>query len=245
MTKIGLTLFVVLAFAAEGPEWYINESPVTGSANVENKEELTLTDLKTPVGEASVKCQATLDGTVHSEGKDETTAILTSTGEEVSKTKLVGTFLDCTAVKGCSGLAEVWPLGLPWKTQLEGSAETEILDDTTSASSVGFEVVCTVLGIKTTDECTQSLTASVMEDIVIEESIDLLAISNEQNTGNCSLGGTGSGDISSEGLVSSSEGMLSTYVCVMQATNARYPTEETCLLGTNSGSYTPGWKRSG
>src|ERR1700680_3433958 len=98
MTKIGLTLFVVFAFGAiavapalayEGPDWWIGESQVTGSVNVETKEVLTLTDLKVPIlGEAAVKCEATLDGTVKSEGKDETTAILNTKGEEVSKTKL-------------------------------------------------------------------------------------------------------------------------------------------------------------
>jgi hypothetical protein len=247
---IGLTLFAVFMFCAvtataalaEGVSlWLFNGVAVTTPKSVETKWELTFTDLKTPVvGEAAVKCAGVFDGTINAEGKDETTEVLNTAGEKISATPLSGLALLCTDVKNCEGTSEVWPIGLPWKTKLESPGETEeAVDDTTSSSKLGYEVSCTVLGIKETDECTQSLTAPQLEG---PSEPGPLMVFKEENAASCTLSKENSGDVSGEGLMTDAEGKEIAYrICFPWLIDANYESPEKCELGIDPGSYLAGY----
>jgi hypothetical protein len=228
------------AFAeSELPEWIVGGSEVTSPTAVETKESITLTDLKTLAGETSIRCEDTLDGTVGPEGKDEVTALLNTAGEKIGE-KLSGLALLCTAVKGCEGTSEVWPIGLPWKTQLEVTG-TELLDDTTSSTAFGYEAKCTVLGVVVSDECTQTLSVPLLENMLTGETPDLLVHFSEVSTANCTLGGEKSGDISGEGLMAGTTGAaIAAHLCV-EASPGTFKLWIECVKLEKEGSFTPGW----
>jgi hypothetical protein len=162
------------------------------------------------VGAATVDCKGAFDGTVGTEGKDEITELLNAAGEKISSTPLTGLGLSCTILSVCETArgATVWPVGLPWKTQLELSG-TEVLDNAISEVGpkvLGYELECFVIGTKTIDECTQALGASLIENMLNGAENDLLGIFNEVGTGNCTQGGAGSGDLEGEGLLQTLNG---------------------------------------
>jgi hypothetical protein len=245
MKKVGMAICAMLAFGAiassaaayEGPEWEAAGHNVTTSRGVQSTFVITLKDLKTVVGEAAVKCEGSFIGTIGVEGKDETTEALNTAGEKISAEKP----LLCTSVKGCTGTAEVTPLGLPWKTQLEGT-ETGFLDDITSASEMGFKVVCTILGVKVTDECRQALASATVENMLSEAGNDLLANINEENSSNCTQGGEHSGDFIAEQLVASTESVeIAALRCIVSAP-ALYLTEQKCLDESGAGNFANGYE---
>jgi hypothetical protein len=210
---IGMALVAVFAFSAvvaaaasAAPEWLVKGTAVTSALAVETKGSLLLTDLKASIlGESSVECiNGALIGTVNSAGKDTVTEI--KVGTVTSKGNgLTGTVLECKGVKGCEGTGLVYPIGLPWTTQLELVEGVGVVDDTTSASGkIGYVVECSIFGVKEEDECLQTLGSAVISNMVAET--DVLGIVKEENTGECSLSKEKTGDLAGEGLIVTTNG---------------------------------------
>jgi hypothetical protein len=207
---LGLALFAVFAFGAiaaasafAAPEWLINGAAVTELTSVETKGSLNLTDTKTALGSVTVKCEGTLDGSVGPAGGDEITEVLNTAGVAI---KLGGTALLCTSSQ-CSGTPEVWPENLPWQTQLE-LVGTVIRDHifTSTGGAPGYTSLCTII-LPIEDTCT-GLTSSLIENMGTESPADVLGIFNaESEKGNCSLGGTGTGVITGDGLITTLNGL--------------------------------------
>lgn len=209
---VGLALVAVAAFfavsvasASATPEWLIKAAPVTVLTSVQTTGLLTLTDLKASfLGASSVDCEATLVGSVGPTGEDETTEIVAG----ALKTKgngLTGAFIECKGVQGCEGNGHVYPIGLPWLTQLELSG-TVIIDHTIPGvgTTMGYAIECSIFGVKEEDECTQALFSPLIENMAVEN--DVLGIVNEENASHCSLSGENSGDALGEGLISTLTG---------------------------------------
>jgi hypothetical protein len=101
----------------------------------------------------------------------------------------------------------VWPLGLPWLTQLalEGTA---IVDDTkANAGEMGYAIECSIFGVKEQDTCTQALFApKFIENMATEN--DTLWLVAEENASSCSLSGEKSGDAAGEYLTAPLTGTL-------------------------------------
>jgi hypothetical protein len=209
---IGMALVAVFAFSAvvaaaasAAPEWLVKAAAVTGALAVETKGSLLLTDLKASIlGASSVEClSGSLNGTINSAGKDTVTEIVVGTGKSTGN-GLTGGKLECKGVKGCEGTGQVYPIGLPWTTQLTLEGPT-IFDDTTSASGkIGYIVECSIFGIKEEDECTQALGLAAISNMTSET--DVLGIVKEENTGECSLSKEKSGDLLGEGLITTTNG---------------------------------------
>lgn len=167
-------------------EWLIKGSAVT-TLTPTMTEGTTLMEDKT-FGD-SIECHREYDGSVGDNGEDEVTRILSLMGEEVTLTKpLTVASGDCKIVSGCNSADAVeWdPLLLPWHTLMFLDASGEYLDIIFKA---GYEVTCTILGIKVTDECT-----------VENASVELVAsIEGAEAKGvvgpnaSCTVGGAGSG----------------------------------------------------
>lgn len=201
-------VMVAPALAEENMLWLLNGTTIEGTTKVptEIAGSLLLTDLE--LATEGVTCAGIFDGTVSANGADETTAVLTSTGELLEGTIAGQDLLVCTndSAGPCEAGEEidVETVGLPWATQLV-LVEGLWLDLATSAGKkVGYMVTClTLLGAKTLDECTVETAVS---EIMSETS--LIGLFNEENTGNCSLLGGKKGDVVGEGLVTSTSGTI-------------------------------------
>lgn len=183
MKQIQTGLLAVLAIAALGvvavasasaettllAEWLANGAAITTALATKVTGSILLEDTETLAGAAAVLCTATADGSVGSNGADETTSILNAKGEAVGALgglALLGTGAasgegsECVAEKTCaSGSStspiEVWPVGLPWKTTLflmENGTFLDLIVGT--GGSVGYELLCLVLSVNTEDTCT-------------------------------------------------------------------------------------------
>ena len=213
LALVAVAGFSALATAsASATQWLINGNPVTELTSVDTEGELELTDLKTIAGAATVKCSGILDGSVGPAGEDEITEVLTLEGGLVSSTPLAGTPLLCTGVKACSTTAnevEVWPLNLPWLTQLElvGTVFKDHLfttaGETNSELQPGYEITnCLVLGVNTTDDC-KGLGFAALTN----EGSNVDALFEKEPLATCELGGAASGEIKGLGTILTLSGL--------------------------------------
>jgi hypothetical protein len=195
---------LVSAASAETVLWLKKGANVTESLSSQVKGLLELTDLDAPGGAVTVDCEGVVDGSVGPGGEGEVTKLLTSSGAENSED-----LIECALVSGKEGLCEtsmtayVIPLSLPWSTQLELSG-SHFVDVTLphTAGDLGFMVTClTILG-ETLDECVQA--SSVQEMINVVGGVE--AVSKEEGTGKCSLGGEKEGDMVGSGLTTLNSG---------------------------------------
>lgn len=198
-------------------EWLENGAAITTAKASETTGAIKLEDNKAPiVGKAAVTCSGVLAGTVNSNGLGTVTAVLNAakeaTGAPLSGLALLGTGVatgegsECKKATGCAegGAAspiEVWPLGLPWTTELELEG-TVFVVRVTSATEVGYEILCLVLGIDTVDKCTQP---SDVGSILVQNNATTGDAETPSKTAvtpnaNCELGGAGSGVNETEGV---------------------------------------------
>lgn len=163
------------------PVWMLGGETVKETITVKSKyESLTLEDMKTPSGAIEIECRANDEGTVGTEGKDETTKV---------------TVEACKSIKGACTEAtiSVKPLHLPWKTQLQEPAEGSNRDKifSSGAGAPGWKIECTIIGLKVTDECTGEVTHDVL---TVSGGVNtLFETEAESEALNCSLGGAGQG----------------------------------------------------
>jgi hypothetical protein len=207
---IWLALFAAFAFSAvavasasaEVALWLNNGAEITTLTSVDTEGLLSLATLVIGVDVALVDCTGIFDGSVGANGEDEITALLTSGGVEVSKTALVAPALNCTgegAECPVGDLAEVWPLHLPWTTQLElmtSSILDKLVEGPTKAGQPGYEVVClnTNETVKSENSCsgpTSSLEENGTTDVIGKFS------ATESEKTSCA---TGESDLEGEGL---------------------------------------------
>jgi hypothetical protein len=147
--------------------WLANGLEITANLASETSGSLLLEDTKAPlVGKAAALCSAILDGVVGANGTDEIREVLNLAKELISSTPLTGLPLtsangDCVNETNCGTPIELWPLKLPWKTQLFLMENGEILDLVVGS---GYELLCTVGGLNVIDECTAADTELLIEN---------------------------------------------------------------------------------
>jgi hypothetical protein len=209
---LGLALVAVFAFGAMtaasafaevGMEWLLHEEAVTAETAVGaimTEGLLELTDLKVPIfGSATVDCEGLGEGTIGPNGKDLITSIVDKEGKNPLK---------CTGVKTCEGATEVVPLDLPWETQIILNG-TEPRDELLQAGKgePGYEVVNCKTSLGTQKDDCSGPTSQKLENMPTES--DVLSIFDANSAkGNCTIGGTGAGDITGELLIFDVEGLL-------------------------------------
>jgi hypothetical protein len=205
---IGLTLSAVCAFSAMGaasafaaPEWLAGTAVIGKALPAEANGEVILTDLKVPlIGAAGVTCKGTLDGTVGPGSADEITEVLNNASPTKEKVEeLPGLALKCASHEKCEGESNVWPVNLPWKSTLELSG-TAIIDNLVAVKGGGFgwEVECTVIGVKEDDTCLVTLGEPKIENMTGAEA-GVLGVFDEENKAECSLSKEKSGDVTGAG----------------------------------------------
>jgi hypothetical protein len=206
-------------------EWLVGGAAVTTELTTEATGSLLLEDTGL---KASAVCTGTLDGWIGTNSLGYVSEVLNSAKEAISTTALEGLSLACTTEAGCaaSPAPVVWAVNLGWETEAElmedsGSFFALLLTSTHGTKVVGYELVCTVLGVSAADECTAS---TGIAELTLEGTSLLAAFSeafnllSETKLGTCTLGGEGTGVVEGSGpitltgggeLTASSEGVIS------------------------------------
>jgi hypothetical protein len=178
-------------------EWLVNGAAITATLASKITGEILFEDSKVLGVKVDILCSYILDGTILIDGESEIIEILSLTGVLITKTPLTGEPLSCENKENCGAagaLALVYPLNLPWIDLLYLRENGQIWDDLTSkaaekaAAGPGYEVECTILGTKITDECTSP--AGLFEFQVINNTAAELNGPSAPN-GNCTTGGAG------------------------------------------------------
>jgi hypothetical protein len=138
---------------------------------------------------AAVECEGTFDGSVGPSGEDETTELLTEGGIAVTPSAPLTIGNGCKYETGCNtaDAVEVYALGFPWHTLLYLVESTSKFRDFLFLGK--YHVVCTLLGIKATDECTD--TNASFEVLASTEGAE--GTGEVTPAGSCTVGGSGSG----------------------------------------------------
>lgn len=194
-------VFSVVAVASASAEttllaqWLFNGAAITALLSVETTGTFFFKTLVLGINAAEVECAGAFDGSVGPNGEDEITALLNIAKEEISKTELVGTFLDCTAktasTEECLNgeLVEAWPGNLPWHTNLELKENGSILKR--FLNGLIFEFNCTIT--KKENRCTGSTSTTMTNGAT-----DVIGKFDETSAhATCT---TGEGDLLGEGL---------------------------------------------
>ena len=201
-----LSAFTAVAFA-ETPEWLAGGKAVSGELAAETSGELELSTLVLGIRGAAVLCSGILDGEIGPLNHNLVTKVLNLAGEETG-VPLVGLALSCSvtvsfnsACGAVGGLAEVWPVNLPWASELLlMTTAPEWLNDITQDGSgnPGWYVLCSN---GKTNECTGSSSTSAENEtggVFGEFNTEGAPISSEK--AKCTEGGEGAGDIVGGGL---------------------------------------------
>lgn len=216
---MGVTLFALLAFgvltAASASaavtfllaEWLVNGGAVTTELASTTVGELLLEDTAL---KADVLCTGSFDGWVGPNSLDYISEVLTS-GGVATGAPLSGQSITCTAQSTCasSPAPVVWPVNLPWETEAELMEDEGLiyfvdLLTAKNGNGVGYELECTVLGIKSSDECTA--TPGVAE-LTLDAGVQLLGNFSDAFTelaeaklGHCTFAGGETGIVEGGGL---------------------------------------------
>jgi hypothetical protein len=194
-------------------EWTIGGVKVAGPLTVETTGLISLATLVIGINGIEIDCEGTWDGTVNTDGTGSITALLNAAKEEIGKTPLTGLSLSCTVAvvlgKECTAvgtLAELWPVNLPWRTNLElmesGKFLNHLFAGGTAATEPGYEIVC--LAPDANENLCKGLSSAEAINLATDvEGIFSTAVGSEKVT--CT---TGEGDPTGTGLTSSSEGSL-------------------------------------
>jgi hypothetical protein len=165
---MGVTLFALLAFgvltAASASavtfllaEWLVNGAVVSAELATETTGELLLEDSAL---KAMVLCSGIFDGWIGPNSLDFISEVLSLEKVTQGGQLVMGTGITCEAQETCAGSPAplVWAANLPWETEAELMEDEGLIyfvDLLTGAAGkgVGYELECTVLGVKASDEC--------------------------------------------------------------------------------------------
>jgi hypothetical protein len=138
--------------------WLENGSIINAEKLSDIEGELLFVDLETGV---EFLCSGIFDGSVGANGVDEVTEVLRLDGTLVPELDEPGATggIACTTIKTCiANKVEIWPINLPYKTELMLDTEDGLFYDLTTANNAGlwpgYFVLCEVIpGIDSTELC--------------------------------------------------------------------------------------------
>jgi len=215
----GVMLFALLAFtavsvsSASASELLVGGLTVAEAKAAETEILITgtllLTDL-TGLGNGTVSCSGILHGLILSGTDIDIESLLNLENVVISTTPLTGTALDCTGSELCTGLAEVWPDGLPWLVGVELSGTTFLYNLTEDGNgAVGYHITCkNILGGTTEDLCTRALVTGVLENMT-EGLLAIFSLEEQEldkEEALCTLTKEETGHVNGSGVVTSDTG---------------------------------------
>jgi len=218
---MGVTLFALLAFgvltaasASAAPTFLLAEWLVGGTAIATGGELASTTTgellLEDTALKADVLCSGIFDGWVGPSSLDFISEVLNLAGEPQGIPALTGKSIACVAQTTCAGSPApvVWAANLPWETEVElmedeGKVFFADLLTAKNGGGVGYELECTVLGVKASDECvaTTGVSELSLEGTTLlgrfSKAFTLLA---EAKLGTCTFAGGETGEVEGEGI---------------------------------------------
>jgi|ERR1022692_1192883 hypothetical protein len=228
---VGAALLAVLAMSAMAVAssasattfllafWAVNGTDVTTTVLSESSGELLLENEKSVAGAASLKkCSAILDGFVGPKSADDITeALLLAGGGRVSVPLNNTNPITCELEAVCESSSRVWPVHLPWLTEVElweQGTESGFVDLLlpNGAGNPGWYVECKTSLLTVSEECTTpegvaekvNLSTGVMD--VFSKAFTLLM---EAKLALCTGNNEETGVVGEEGETTVSGGVLS------------------------------------
>lgn len=134
--------------------WLLNGADLTVADLVDTEGELTLKNVSNG---GTIDCSFLAEGTVGPGSEDEITMIYDLAGKLIEE--LVNNGILCLGLPNCVEEmdAEVWPLHLPWLTELEQDSETLLFYDLSVPNGNGllpeYHILCLVLGFNVEETC--------------------------------------------------------------------------------------------
>jgi len=211
---LGVALVAVFAFgvitavsASAAPtfllaEWLVNGATFTVELAVESVGTILLED--TAVG-TDVECSGILDGAISSEnGLDRISEVLELNGTtKISSTPLVELGLACTTLAGICAEPLLWPLHLPWDTQVELMEEPvgTFLLFVVLITKPGWYLICMKTFLEPVDECTTKengvIDLSLELSLLLGQFSDAISTEAGEKLATCTLGNSESGVVES------------------------------------------------
>jgi hypothetical protein len=190
-------------------EWLVGGTAVASELTTATTGEWLIEDDKAPlVGKTAALCSGILDGWMGPNSLGFVSEVLSLSGTVVGSLTS-GTRLTCTNETNCSGTILVNPLGLTWEGEVElmiDGAETFFAElfAKTGGGTIGWEVECTVDGLKIVDECTtEHFVAKLLlngAELLGEFSQAFTELAGGKLV-TCSQGGEGSGVVEGSGVI--------------------------------------------
>jgi hypothetical protein len=199
---VGCPICVALVFAAFSASsafalestWLVDGAKSAAAFAVDSVGELVLEDSKGgPFGEAiSVECQMTDAGIVGPGRAGEISQI---------------TLSSCKGGKICGSPLSIVASHLLWETNIELIGSSFYDDIVAKSGEVGYTMQCTVFGFTVEDTCKWSLGRALLANSGSNVKMLFSTADVNQPSGNCTLGGTGTGLLSGIDTQLSTEGL--------------------------------------
>lgn len=188
-------------------QWLVNGALPAAALPVLAEGEILLHNINTGL---HIQCSFHAEGTIEAESLLLINEVLTLGGVALG-TALAGEALLCKSVAGCENNAtdvEAWPTNLPWDFELELEEPGGKFVILLTGGTAKYELLCLVLGIASSEECTapEGTSANVAN---VAGGVETLSEPATPNA-NCSVGGEKSGEnVAIAGnLLSSPEGTV-------------------------------------
>ncbi len=152
-------LLASTAFALEFElgQWLANGAFLLSAFGSETNEEVAFENTEAKVG---ILCSTLLDGTLGPESSDEVTKMLNLSAVEIPELDEAGATggLDCVSTGNvCENGSELWPVNLPWRTELVLDKQTGEFYDLyiLNAASLrpAYFILCLELGVSMNELC--------------------------------------------------------------------------------------------
>lgn len=174
---IGTQAFAVLTF--ELAQWLANGALIAEPLLSDAVGGLLFEDLLTS---ASFLCSGLLEGTVGPDSEDEITMVYDLSGrliEELDEATATNGLV-CENIKLCSK-SEVWPVKLPWLTEVELDVETGLFYELTFGAQ--YNVLCEVLGMDKVELCV-ALEGTSGELLNVAGGVEAMGVAEPESTCN-------------------------------------------------------------
>jgi hypothetical protein len=220
-----------------GQQWLVNGEEVTSALKTETTIELLLEDTKAAGIKAAALCSMIQVGSVKSTGEGETIEILNLSKVAISSTPLSGSGLSCTNEENCES-PKVWAVHLPWPTaalsvEVGGKELLMFVTEKSSGGNPGWEIECTVLGVKASDTCEDENFEAEATNVTGGVEVTYSKTQAEEvtlPTATCSLSGERTGIFEGKGTIVAEAGTLS--VAAQSEDPVIIPSENPVNFGT-------------
>jgi hypothetical protein len=187
---IGLLALLVGAFSALSAssafaltftlaEWLNNGNAITANESVDTEGELLFENV---LNGGAILCEGLFEGTVGANGADSITAVVNLAGATIASLDAAGSTggIVCSGVKICETGSEIWPVGLPFKTELNLDTEDGKFYDL--ILNAEYAILCLFLGGSIEELC---VAAANTFGEVINGTTDVEALKSAEPNGTC------------------------------------------------------------